>query len=203
MSAGALVDAAQDRATGVALPAALAPGLGGFLNFNAQVFSGLRLIANGFWAKGGGRYIFGQAPDLIVRPDASLSTVTFRSTVEGLDLAPANTLLFADYGGVYIGRNDAPAADGTACADATSCVGYGYPGAPSNQNKWIHEATGGFVQAFWKDAKYGGLSVIGQYSYVQRDRWSVAPGGPSNTHDHMVFLGLRYTLPGAPPKMAY
>jgi len=177
-----------------------ATGVGGFLNFNAQLFEGFRLMGNAFVSSGGGRYIFGQAPDLVVRADGSLSTVKSSSTVDGVELTLGNTLLFAYYGGIYIARNTSPAADGTPCTDATSCVGYGYQGSPNGQNKWIQEATGGLVQTFWKDPKHGALSIIGQYSYLSRAPWYVAGGAPSNAHTNMVFLDLRYTLPGAPPK---
>ena len=34
-----------------------------------------RLIINNYWSDGGGRYMFGQAPDVIVRADGSLSPI--------------------------------------------------------------------------------------------------------------------------------
>jgi hypothetical protein len=135
-----------------------------------------------------------------VRADGSLKAVQSGSTVSGFEYGIASTILFGYYGGVYIKRTEAPAADGTDCTDATTCVGYGYPGSPSSQNKWIHEATAGFTQTLWKDPGYGALMLIGQYSYLQRNPWSVAAGAPTNAHLHMAFLDVRYTLPGAPPK---
>jgi len=177
-----------------------ATGVGGFLNFNAQLFEGFRLIGNAFVSSGGGRYIFGQAPDVVVRADGSLSTVKSSSTVDGVELTLGSTQLYAYYGGIYIAHNTSPAADGTPCTDAMSCVGYGYQGSPNGQNKWIQEGSGGFIQTFWKAPKYGALSAIGQYSYLSRAPWYVAAGAPSNAHTNMVFLDLRYTLPGAPPR---
>ncbi len=38
-----------------------------------EVIKGLRLITNNYWSDGGGRYLFGRAPDLIARADGSLS----------------------------------------------------------------------------------------------------------------------------------
>src|SRR4029077_1492504 len=35
-------------------------GSGGFVNLNAEVFKGFRVLTNNFWSDGGGRYIFGQ-----------------------------------------------------------------------------------------------------------------------------------------------
>jgi len=38
-----------------------------------------------------------------------------------------------------------------------------------------------------------------QYSYLVRHPWFVAPGQPGSANLNMLFLNLRYTLPGAPP----
>jgi hypothetical protein len=74
--------------------------------------------------------------------------------------------------------------------------------APSSgQNRTIQEPTLGFIQNFWKDARYGALSLIGQYSYLTRDPWFVAIGRPKNAHASMAFLDLRYTLPGSAPTL--
>jgi hypothetical protein len=40
---------------------------------------------------------------------------------------------------------------------------------------------------------------MGQYSYLEREPWSVAVGAPSKAKINMVFLNLRYTLPGSAP----
>ena len=57
----------------------------------------------------------------------------------------------------------------------------------------------GFSQTVCKDAKYGALNFMGQYSYLTRDPWFVVTGQPANAHLNMVFLNLRYTLPGSAP----
>jgi len=170
-------------------------GGGGFLNFNVEPFKGFRLIGNGFWSDGGGRYIFGQAPDVIIRANGSISPIHSGSTVDGFEYTHGKTMLFAYYGGLYISRNTAFDANGT------TLIGYGFAGSASSQNRIVHEATGGFNQTFWKDGKYGALNLIGQYSYVSRDPWVVAAGAPANAHLNMVFLDLRYTLPGSAPTM--
>jgi hypothetical protein len=172
-----------------------ATGLGGQANLNVEIVKGLRFVSNNYWSNGGGRWIFGQAPDLIVRSDGSLSPLHSGSTVTGLEFTRNNTLLYAYYGGIYIGRNI------TTDATTGKFVGYGYPGAPNNQNRTIQEPTFGFSHAFWKDAKYGSLSLMGQYSYVVRSPWVVAAGQPRNAKLNMVFLSLRYALPGAAPSM--
>lgn len=178
-----------------------ATGIGGFFNFNLELFEGFRLISANFYGAGIGRYIFGQAPDVIVQADGSLKAVQAGSTVSGIEYGNGGTLLFGYYGGIYIRRTEGPATVGGECTDASSCVGYGFPGSPAGQNKMIQEATVGFNQDFWKDPKYGALVLIGQYSYLQRNPWSYVTGQPSNAHLHMVFLNLRYVLPGSPPHM--
>ena len=172
-----------------------ATGGGGFANLDFGVFGGLRLLSHNFWSDGGGRYIFGQAPDLIARADGSPSLVHSGSTVDGFEFTHQNTILFGYYGLVYIARNVAIDANGT------SHIGWGYSGAPSGQNRSIQEGSAGFIRTFWKNPSYGTLSLIGQYSYLTRDPWSIAVGAPKNAHASMAFLDLRYTLPGSAPTL--
>jgi hypothetical protein len=42
---------------------------------------------------------------------------------------------------------------------------------------------------------------MGQYSYLTRSPWSVASGQPAKANNNMVFLNLRYTLPGSAPRI--
>ena len=79
-----------------------AQGAGGFLNMNFEVVKGLRLVANNYWSDGGGRYIFGQVPDLIARADGSLSLIHTGSTVSGFEYTQKNTLFYGYYGGIYV-----------------------------------------------------------------------------------------------------
>jgi hypothetical protein len=170
-------------------------GIGGQANLNIEISKGFRFVTNNFWSNGGGRYIFGQAPDLVVRSDGSLSPVHSASTVSGFEYTHNNTLLYAYYGGIYISRN-------TAIDSATGrYVGYGYPDSPNSQNKSIQEATFGFTQTFWKDARYGALSLMGQYSYLIRSPWTLVAGHPANANTNMILLNLRYAVPGSAPAM--
>jgi hypothetical protein len=168
-------------------------GAGGFVNLNAEIFKGFRLLTNNFWADGGGRYIFGQVPDLIVRADDTLSPIKAASTVSGFEFTHKNTMLYAYYGGIYVYQNTALDTNGT------THIGYGFPGSSSGQNRLIQEETIGFNQALWKDAKYGALNFMGQYSYLNRNPWATL--NPSDAHINMVFLNLRYTLPGSAPTL--
>jgi hypothetical protein len=169
-----------------------AVGGGAFANLNFELVKGFRLLTNNYWSDGGGRYIFGQAPDLIARADGSLSLIHAASTVSGFEFTHKNTLLYGYYGGIYIGRNVAIDTNGTR-------VGYGFIGSPNGQNRTIQEGTFGFNQTLWKDAKYGALNFMGQYSYLSRNPWSAASGQPEDAHLNMLFLNLRYTLPGSAP----
>jgi hypothetical protein len=169
-----------------------AVGGGGFLNLHVEVFKGFRLMTNNFWSDGGGRYIFGQAPDLVANADGSITLLHSASTVTGFEYTRKKTLIFGYYGGIYVGRD-------TVIDTTGKPVGYGYSGAPSSQNRTIQEATIGFNQAIWKHPKYGAVNIIGQYSYLTRNPWYVAPGQPLNASLNEVFLDLRYTLPGSAP----
>ncbi|HUJ22789.1 MAG TPA: hypothetical protein VLX58_14750 [Bryobacteraceae bacterium] len=165
-------------------------GYGGSANVNFELFKGFHVISNNFFSDGGGRYIMGQAPDLIVRGDGSLSPVHTGSSVDGIEIqAGKNALLFAYWGGVYIRKN-------LAIDPATGkYVGYGF----GNQNRIIQEPSFGIIPTFWKDPKYGALQLILQYSYVSRNPWVVASGTPSSAHSNMIFADLRYVLPGSAP----
>jgi hypothetical protein len=170
-----------------------ATGWGTQANLNIELFKGFRAVTNNYWSDGGGRYIFGQSPDLVARNDGSLSLVHSGSTLDGFEFTHKNFLLYSYYGGVYIHRNaiSAPGNGGL--------VGYGFDGSAGSQNRSVQEGTIGFTNTFWKDARYGALAFMAQYSYFSRNPWFVAPGAPKSTHMNMVLLNLRYTLPGSAP----
>lgn len=167
---------------------------GGFsANFNVEVAKGLRLISNNYWSDGGGRYLFGQAPDVVLRADGSISPVHAGGINAGFEYAVNPKVQFwAYYGGIYIGRNVALDTNGKP-------VGWGYSGSSNAMNRSIQEATFGLTHTAWKDPRYGALSFIYQYEYATRSPWAVALGQPSNAHDNTIYFDIRYTLPGAPP----
>ncbi len=173
-------------------------GAGGFVNFNFELFKGMRILSNNFWSSGGGRYIFGQAPDLIVRPDGSISPIKSASSVSGFEFTHGKVMLYGYYGGLYVWRNEV--LDTSAAGATKPTVGYGFPGSSTGQNRSVQEYTLGFNQTMWRDAKYGALNLMGQYSYVVRDPWAAGSGG-EDAHLNMVFLNLRYTLPGSAPTL--
>jgi uncharacterized coiled-coil protein SlyX len=169
-------------------------GGGGSFNGNFEVVKNFRLVTNNYWSDGGGRYLFGQAPDVAVRADGSLSPIHAGGTVDGFEATVnKNTLLYAYYGGIYVGR------DVVIDANGTSLVGYGYRGSANSQNRAIQEITFGLNQTIWKDAKYGALNFMAQYEYALRNPWYIAPNAPKGTHDNTIYINLRYSLPGGVP----
>ena len=170
-----------------------ATGGGVSAGINYELFKNFRLIGNGFYSDGGGRWIFGLGPDLIVKANGEPSLVHSASTIDGFEYQPsANNLLDVYYGGAYVQKNIATDLSG-------QFVGYGYDGSPSNHNRSIQEITLGYTRTFWRDPNYGALQFITQYSYVVRHPWSVAAGDPSGARVNVLYLDLRYLFPGVPP----
>jgi hypothetical protein len=169
-------------------------GAGAFVNLNFELFKGFRILTNNFWSDGGGRYIFGQAPDLIVRADGTISPIKAASTVSGFEFTHGKTFLYGYFGMMYVWKNTALDASMPA-----KTIGYGVPNNPA-QNRNVAEETIGFNRTIWRDAKYGALNFMGQYSYLARNPWSFTTGG-EDAHLNMIFLNLRYTLPGSAPTL--
>jgi hypothetical protein len=166
-------------------------GGGVLVSLNGEIFKGFRLITTNFWNDGDGRYLFGQAPDVVVNANGTLSLLHSGGTVDGFESRIGSKfLLFAYVGGIYVGRDVVIDTNGKP-------VGYGYTGSSNSQNRAIEELTFGFNQTIWADPRYGAINVIGQYEYLSREPWYVT--NPSSAHDNTVFLDLRYTLPGSMP----
>lgn len=162
------------------------------VGLNGEIFKNFRLITTDYWSDGGGRYLFGQAPDVIVRADGTLSPIHSGGTVDGFETRIKNWMLYAYYGGIYIRKNTAIDTNG-------KLIGYGYAGAPNSQNRAIQEITLGFNQTIWSNPRYGAINLMGQYEYLMRSPWFVAAGTPEETHDSTIYINLRYTLPGSMP----
>ena len=168
------------------------------VGLNGEIFKNFRLISTNYWSDGGGRYLFGQAPDLVIRANGDLSLIHSGGTVDGFEWRTwkNNLLLYAYYGGIYIGRN---VTIDTTAASGRPLVGYGYTGSANSQNRAINEATFGFNQTIWASPRYGAINAMGQYEYLTRNPWFVAVNAPKATHDNTIYFNLRYTLPGAMP----
>jgi hypothetical protein len=135
-------------------------------------------------------------PDFIVTANGNISPIHSGSTVDGFELnLGKNTLLSLLYGGVYAAHDFTAIPTTTRGRTTYSFYGYGYPG--SNQNRAIQEGTIDVVQTLWSNPNYGKLSLILQYSYLNRNPWSysAATGAPKETHTNMAWVDVRYTLP--------
>jgi hypothetical protein len=169
-------------------------GGGGEANLNAEVVKNLRLIVNTFWSDGAGRYVFGQAPDFMIRNNGTISLMHSASGVGGFEATAGKALLFAYYGGVYIPQD----------TDINGGAKVGYGALSSDgQNRAIQEITFGSNFTLMKDPKWGAINMILQYSYLQRNPWLAAVGAPTDAHLSMGFFDLRYTLPGSAPTIGH
>jgi hypothetical protein len=171
---------------------------GGFsVNLNLEVVKNFRLVTNNYYSYGGGRYLFGVAPDLVVGSNGSLSLIHSMGTASGIEYVHKNTLFDAYYGGLYVSRNVQIDTTGKAPVP----VGYGYSGAPNSQNKSVQEFTASINQTLWKNPQYGALNVMFQYAYFTRNPWYLATGVPTNAYMNEFWINLRYTLPGSAPSL--
>ena len=172
-------------------------GGGVSVNLNLELFKGFRVLTNNFYSDGGGRYLLGMVPDLVLKGNGDMGLIHASSTVSGIEWTIKNLLLYSYYGGVYSTRYTVIDTSGA----KPTPVGYGFVGSPNSHNRNIQEITFGFNQTFWKDPKYGAINLMGQYSYVSRNPWYVANGQPEDAHQHQIYFNLRYTLPGSAPTL--
>jgi hypothetical protein len=181
--------------------------------FVLSVTKNFRVVGNGLWGPGMGRYLIGLAPQVVVFPTGAACTpaggcglttspVHSGNGLLGLELQAAPKTLFgAYYGGMYAQRNFT--VDTSAPGVVQPFVGFGYPnslvpirqGSQNTNNRSVQEATFDWTQTFWRNPQYGAVLLITQYSYVTRSPWFVAAGAPKNAHLSMGFLSLRYVLP--------
>ena len=166
-----------------------AKGIGGAFNTSLEVAKNFRLITNMFHSSGGGRFLVGLGPDLVVGADGSISPVHSTGGIVGFEYAPnPKSQFFAYYGGTYFRRNYSVVSPG-------NYLGFGFPGSSSWANRQYQEPVFGYYYTIFRNPRYGALQVISQYAYLMRAPWYVAPGNPSTAHAHMIFSSLRFTLP--------
>lgn len=180
--------------------------------FNFELAKGFRILANGMWGQGGGRYMIGLGPQVVIVPsNASGTTCTIVGTAAigcsaepsmvhagaltiGSELQAGKKTQFGFYyGGNYFQRN--AFRDITSTAATQPFIGFGGLNSPNSANRAIQEGTLDWTQTFWKSPQYGAVLLITQASYVTRAPWFVAAGAPKNAHLAMGYLSIRYVLP--------
>ena len=182
----------------------------GAINF--ELLKGFRIVANGIWGDGDGRYLIGFGPQAVVVPvngsgatctiagpiavgcDAKLSMVHAGGTIVGSELQAGKKTLFGFYyGGFYYQRNSFP--DITSTLATQPFIGFGGPNSPNSNNRAIQEGSIDWTQTFWKNPQYGAVQLVTQTSYVTRAPWFVPAGAPKNAHLMMGYVSLKYVLP--------
>ena len=188
---------------------------------NLELIKNFRFIGTGFYSYAGGRYIASTAgPDVIVKPDGTLSGIHSGSGIGGFEYQPnPKTLIYAYYSGAYFGQNVSRNIGNTVTTSTNVCTvtgnyGYGDFGSgtsvitsgsgtcptapvasPGTANRYIYEPTFGIHYYMWRNPNYGDIRLMSQYSYVSRAPWYVAAGSPATAHLSMIYVNLRYDLP--------
>jgi hypothetical protein len=179
-------------------------GGSGFAAFNVDLVKGFRVVANGLWGAGNGRYVIGLGPQAVVHPiqktattfDIEPSLVHSGTALVGFEIQPSATpksLFGVYYGGAYFGRNAFP--DTTSPLVVKPFIGFGGINSPNSANRSIQEASFEWNQTLWKNPQHGAVVWITQASYLTRSPWFVATGAPKNAHLMMGYASLRYVLP--------
>jgi hypothetical protein len=192
-------------------------GGGGEAAFNLELLKGFRVVANGLYGDGVGRYLIGLAPNTVVRPIATgpgtftmdNSMIHAGMSIVGLEATKKKSQFGVYWGGMFAARN--AFADLTAANIATPiscapgqpllnkpCIGYGGTNSPNTNNRAIQEGTFDWTQTFWKSPQYGAVLLVTQTSYVTRAPWFVATTPtlqPKNAHLMMGYVSLKYVLP--------
>jgi hypothetical protein len=166
-----------------------AQGIGGTMTLVVEPVKNFKWILTAFHNSGGGRFIMGMGPDVVVAPNGAISPVHSTSGITGFEyMVRPSSQLFGYYSGAYFSRN-------YFAVSPSGYLGFGYPGSSSSANRQIQEATAGYTHIFWKNPNFGSFQAIGQYAYVTRSPWHVSSQSDADIHTHMVFAGMRFTLP--------
>jgi hypothetical protein len=167
--------------------------------FNFELAKGFRIVANGMWGSGNGRYLIGFGPQAVIVPNAAatnvdVSMVHAGSAIVGSEIQAGKKTLFGFYyGGMYFQRNAFP--DTTSPLVVKPIIGFGGVNSPNSANRAIQEGSIDWTQTFWRNPQYGAVQLVTQTSYVTRAPWFVALGAPKNAHLMMAFVSLKYVLP--------
>jgi Skp family chaperone for outer membrane proteins len=189
-------------------------GGGGEAAFNVELFKGFRIVANGIYGDGIGRYLIGLAPDSVARPiqtgpttfTMDNSMVHSGSAIVGVEATKHKSAFGFYYGGIYAARNafpDITAANGASvsCAPGEAatlkpCIGFGGTNSSGTANRAIQEGSFDWTQTLWRNPQYGALQLVTQTSYLTRAPWFVNnTTNLKNAHLVMGYVSLKYVIP--------
>jgi hypothetical protein len=163
-------------------------GGGGSVNADIRVTSTTRLIAQSAFGSGMGRYVGGLVPDVSFGSDGSIRPIGTVSWVAGIEQKVSPRAALAAYeSGVVTDHRYALDVDG-------GYIGYGFPGSPNSNNRWIQELTGTFSYLVTKTQRRGSVQLGVQTSWLKRVPWSQGSGPPSASA-LLFFAQIRYNLP--------
>jgi hypothetical protein len=158
------------------------------INTGFNVTAGTRLLMQGAFGSGLGRYVGGLVPDAAFRRDASISTIDTSSWVAGVEQKVSSTLsLAAYYSGVDAKETFDLETDGR-------YIGFGFPGASLANNRRIQEVTGTGSHQFLKSADRGSGQFSVQVSWLKREPFSEV-NGLASAGTILFFAQVRYNLP--------
>jgi hypothetical protein len=147
-----------------------------------------RLIAQGGFGAGLGRYIGGLVPDVAFGPDGSINAIGTTSWVGGVEQKISSSI---SVGGYYSGVNT----DETVAVDTDGgYIGYGFPGSSNSNNRSIQEIAGTLSYLVVRTDDRGSVQFNVQGSWLTREPWSRGSGPPS-ADALMFFAQVRYNLP--------
>src|SRR6267142_2962799 len=154
---------------------------------NYEVLKGFRLLTNGMWGNGVGRYLIGTGPQAVVRPiqtgaatfDVKPSLVRSGALQLGAEETKGKNLFGFYYGGFYFQRNAfpditsptvLPPAALVSCSTGAPlqtkpCIGFGGT-VNGAANRAIQEASIDWTRTFWENPQYGAVLLVTQPSYV-------------------------------------
>ena len=165
-----------------------AGGFGVNTDFSLEVLKNTRLVLEGFYGYGSGRYIGGLVPDVIVKANGNIQQIPAYSWVSGFEIAPNKATGFYVYFSGLYGQKE------TTVDTSGSLIGWGYPGASNAADRYVSEITAGYSRVLWKYENLGSVQFGVQYAYLWLQPWSKG-AGPNQTQTNMFFSQLRYNLP--------
>jgi len=164
------------------------PGGGGNVNFSFKPVKGTKILAQGSYGAGIGRYIGGLIPDVSFKANGTISPIRTTSWVTGVEQAVGKTFsLAAYYNGVYASSASFRDIDG-------AHIGYGFPGSPNSNNRLISEWSAVWGYQVFKTESRGSVQWNTQFSWLNRNPWARV-NGMGYTSAFMFFTQMRYNLP--------